>query len=72
MHFIAASLGLILGMTVWFVASHLLASSIIWVENRYPKMEGSKSMRAYETVICGLLVLGCFAIAIWVLRSFTK
>lgn len=72
MQFITASVGLILGLMAWFFASHLLATSIIWVENRYPKMIGSKSLRAYETVICGLLVLGCFAIAVWVMRALAK
>ena len=72
MHIMTASLGLILGMVVWFSASHLLATSILWVENRYPKMAGSLSLRAYEAVMCGLLVLGCFAIAVWIMWLLAK
>jgi hypothetical protein len=64
--------GLILGLITWFTASHLLASSILWVENRYPKLAGSLSLRAYEMVMCGLLVLSCFAVAVWIMRVLAK
>ena len=57
---------MILGMTTWFAASHWLASSIIWVEGRYPNLIGSKGLRVYESVVCGLLVLACFAVAVFI------
>jgi hypothetical protein len=69
---VAASLGLILGMITWFTASHWLASSILWFESRYPKLAGSKRLRAYEIVICGLLVLTCFAVAALIMRLMLK
>ena len=72
MHFIAASLGFIAGVITWFTASHWLASSILWAENRYPWLAGSKRLRAYEILICGLLVLGCFAVAVWIMRLIVK
>jgi hypothetical protein len=67
LHFIGASLGLFAGLVMWFTASHWLASSIIWAEDRLPRLIGSKRLRVYEIVICGLLVLACFAIAVWVM-----
>ena len=72
MHFIAGSLGLIAGVITWFTASHWLASSILWAENRYPGLIGSKRLRIYEIIICALLVLGCFAIAVWIMRLIVK
>lgn len=66
LHFIAASLGLIAGLIMWFTGSHWLASSILWAENRYPALVGSKRLRIYEVLICGVLVLGCFAFAAWI------
>jgi hypothetical protein len=64
LHFIGASLGLFAGLIMWFTASHWLASSVLWAENRFPRLIGSKRLRVYEIVICGLLVLACFAIAV--------
>ena len=52
---------------MWFTASHWLASSILWAENRFPRLIGSKRLRVYEVMICGLLVVACFAIAVWVM-----
>jgi hypothetical protein len=72
LHFIAAGLGLFAGLTLWFTASHWLASSIFWAENRFPKLAGSKRLRVYEAVICGLLVLGCFAVAFWIMQLIVK
>jgi hypothetical protein len=68
LHFIAAGVGLFAGLTLWFAASHWLASSIFWAEARFPKLVGSKSLRVYEAIICGLLVLGCFAVAFWIME----
>lgn len=53
---------------MWFTVSHWVASSILWAENRYPMLVGSKRLRIYEVVICGLLVLVCLAIAVWIMR----
>jgi hypothetical protein len=72
LHFIGAGLGLFAGLIMWFTGSHWLASSILWAEDRYPKLIGSKGLRVYEVIICGLLVLGCFAIAAWVMLLVAK
>jgi hypothetical protein len=72
LYFIGAGLGLIAGMIAWFSASHWLATSILWFEARYPRLVGSKSLRIYEVVFCGLLVLGCFAIAFWIMLLVTR
>jgi hypothetical protein len=67
LHFIGASLGLFAGLIIWFTGSHWLASSILWAEDRYPRLIGSRRLRVYEIVLCGLLVLGCFALAFWIM-----
>jgi hypothetical protein len=72
LNLIAAGLGLIAGLIVWCTGSHWLASSILWAESHYPRLVGSKRLRVYEIAICGLLVVGCFAIAVWVMRLIVK
>jgi len=72
LHFIAAGLGLFVGLSLWFTASHWLAASIFWAEARFPRLVGSKSLRVYEAIICGLLVLGCFAVAFWVMQAIAR
>jgi ABC-type phosphate transport system permease subunit len=68
LYFLAAIPALIIGIIVWFLASHWIAASIEWVENRRPDLVGSKQLRVGEAVICGGLVLATFALAFWIMR----
>lgn len=69
MHVLAIIAGLTIGITVWFLASHLIASSITRVEDRHPELVGSKQLRVGEAVACGALVLSTFALAFWIIRA---
>ena len=68
MHVLAIPAGLAIGITVWFLASHWIASAITWVEDRRPELVGSKQLRVGEAVACGALVLATFALAFWIIR----
>ncbi len=56
----------------WMVTSHAVAASIIWAEARYPRLAGTKGMRAGEAALCGLVVLLCFALAFWIAQLIAK
>ncbi|HXG94970.1 MAG TPA: hypothetical protein VNN73_21705 [Blastocatellia bacterium] len=71
-YFIAGFIGLVVGFIVWFIASRWIASSILWVESRYPRLVGSKSMRAGEIIATGALVLACLALAFWIARLLVQ
>ena len=66
MYFVIGIITLALGFCLWFVTSPFIASFILWAENRYPQMVESKSMKASEIVLCGLQVLACFVLALWI------
>ncbi len=66
MYFVAALIGFLGGFIVWFIVSYALARSIMWIEARNPQLVGSKGMRAGEIIACGLIVLGCIALAFWI------
>lgn len=68
MYVLAVIAGLTASITVWFLASHWIASSITWVEDRRPELVGSKRLRVCEAVACGALVLATFALAFWIVR----
>lgn len=68
MYVLAVIAGLTVGITVWFLASHWIESSITWVEDRRPELAGSKRLRVGEAVACGALVLATFALAFWIIR----
>jgi len=68
LYVLAIILGLAIGITVWFLASHWIASSITWIEDRRPELVGSKQLRVGEAVACGALVLATFALAFWIIR----
>jgi hypothetical protein len=68
MHILAGIAGLAFGFVVWFSASHLIAVSMAWVEDRRPHLAGSKPLRATEAVVCGALFVGCLALAFWIMR----
>jgi hypothetical protein len=65
---LAVIVGLTIGVIVWFLASHWIASSITWVEDRQPEMVGSKQLKVGEVVACCALVLACSALALWIIR----
>jgi hypothetical protein len=66
LYLIAAIIGLILGFVVWFFTSHLIASLILSVEKRYPRLAGSRAMQIAEVVVCGIAFLGCLALTVWI------
>ncbi|MEK6324046.1 MAG: hypothetical protein AABN33_20580 [Acidobacteriota bacterium] len=68
MYLLAAIAGLTIGIIVWSLASHWIATSIEWVEDRRPELVGSKRLRIGEAVACGTLVLASFALAFWIMR----
>jgi len=68
MYVLAAIAGLALGIIVWLFASHWIAASINWVEDRRPELVGSVRLRVGEAVACGALFLGCLMLAFWLMR----
>lgn len=72
MHFLAIIAGLAAGVVIWFAASQLIASSILWAEANFPRLAGSKRVRAGEMIACGALFIACLAIAISVALLLMK
>ena len=68
MYFVAGVTGGVAGFVLWIVTSHWVASIIIWAEGRYPRLIGSRGLRASEIIVCGLQVLAAFALAFWIAR----
>lgn len=68
MYLLAIIAGLTIGITIWFVASHWIATGINLVEDRRPALAGSKQLRVGEVVACGALFLVCAALALWIIR----
>jgi hypothetical protein len=68
MFFLAVIVALAIGVVVWLLASHWIATYIAWVEDRRPALVGSKQLRAIEAVACGTLFLVCLALASWIAR----
>ncbi len=68
MYFLAVIVALAIGVVVWLLASHWIATYIAWVEDRRPALVGSKQLRAIEAVACGALFLVCLALASWIAR----
>ena len=68
MYFVAGVTGGVAGFVLWIVTSHWVASIIIWAESRYPRLIGSRGLRASEIIVCGLQVLAAFALAFWIAR----
>jgi hypothetical protein len=66
LYFVIGAITLALGFCFWLVTSPGVASFILWAEGRYPRLIESKGMKASEIVLCGLQVLGCFALALWI------
>lgn len=68
MHILAGIVGLTVGFIVWFTASHWIAASMAWVEDRRPQLVGTKQLRTAEAVVCGTLFVACLALAFWIMR----
>ena len=68
MYVIAGLVGVAAGLAVWYITSRFVASSIFWVEHRYPQVVGTRMIRVSEGVVCGLQVLACLALAFWIAR----
>jgi hypothetical protein len=68
LYVLAIIAGLTIGITVWFIASHWIATSITWIEDHHPDLAGSKQLRVGEAIACGALVLATFALAFWIIR----
>jgi hypothetical protein len=68
MHIVAGIAGLTVGLVVWVTASHWIATSMAWVEDRQPELVGSKQLRVAEALVCGALFVACLSLAFWVAR----
>lgn len=68
MYVIFGLVGITGGVILWYITSRWVASSIFWVEHRYPQLVGTRAMRISEAVVCGLQVLGSLALAFWLAR----
>jgi hypothetical protein len=68
MHFLAGIAGLTIGFIVWFAASHWIATSIAWAEDRRPELAGTRQLRIVEAAMCGVLFLACLGLAFWIAR----
>jgi len=63
LYFTAIIIGLVVGITVWFILSYLFAHLIIWAEARNPQLIGSKRIRIGEIAACSVMFLTCFVVA---------
>ena len=68
MYVIAGLVGLAVGVSVWYITSRWIASSIFWVEHHYPQMIGTKTIKVSEVIVCSLQVLASMALAFWIAR----
>lgn len=55
-----------MGFCLWFITSPFVASVILWAESRYPRLVDSRGMKVSEILLCGLQVLACFVLALWI------
>jgi hypothetical protein len=65
---IAGLVGFAAGIIIWYVTSRWIAASILWVEQRYPQVIGTRAIRASEAVVCGLQVLASLSLAFLIAR----
>jgi len=68
MHILGGIAGLTVGFIVWLTASHWIAASMAWAEDRQPYLIGSTRLRIAEAFVCGLLFVGCLGLAFWIAR----
>ena len=68
MYVIAGLVGLAIGVSVWYITSRWIVLSIFWIEQRYPQMIGSKTIKVSEVIVCSLQVLASLALAFWIAR----
>jgi len=65
---IAGLVGLAAGVIIWYITSRWIAASIFWVEQRYPQVIGTRTIRVSEAVVCGLQVLVSLALGFFIAR----
>ena len=68
MTIITALVGLAMGVVLWYITSRWIASTIFWVEHRYPQLIGTRAIKVSEIFVCGLQVLACLSLAFWLAR----
>ncbi|HJQ24686.1 MAG TPA: hypothetical protein VKA60_12280 [Blastocatellia bacterium] len=68
MFIIAAPVGFAVGVIMWYITSRWIASTIFWVEQRYPQLIGTRAIKVSEILVCGLQVFACLALALWIAR----
>jgi hypothetical protein len=62
---IAVLIGVGTGFFVWMLSSHWVAVLLNRIEDRNPALAGSRTLRLYEVLICGLVFVVCLALALW-------
>ena len=72
MYVIATATAIVAGLAIWFFLSYFVAASVLWAEGRYPKLAGSRGLRAYEIFACGTLVFVALATAFLIARAMIK
>ena len=68
MYFVASLVGFAAGFMAWFITAPWVAASVLWAEDHYPQLVGTKGGKVGEVIICGLQVFACFVLAIWIGR----
>lgn len=67
---LAVLCGFGIGIVAWFLMSHWVALWLNHVEDDNPKMVQSRTLRVYEFLACGVVFVGCLALALWLSRLF--
>ena len=62
---IAGLVGLVAGVIIWYITSRWIVASIFWIEQRYPQLIGTRTLRVSEAVACGLQVFASLALGFW-------
>lgn len=68
MYFVAGLVVIAVAFMAWFITAPWVVASVLWAENHYPQLVGTKSIKAGEVIICGFQVAACLALAIWIGR----
>jgi hypothetical protein len=68
LYVIVGLVGLAICVILWYITSRWIASSIFWVEHRYPQVIGTRILKVSEVIVCTLQVFACLALAFWLAR----
>jgi hypothetical protein len=68
LYFLSLLIGFIIGLTIWFGLSTLVAYAIIKAESAFPRLAESRVIIAGEVVACLSLVLVCIGTAFWIAK----